>query len=90
MSFLILIVVTVASTLGWLRFKLRRGPTLLGATLTAVGAFQVIVFLQLGYMDPFAPVAALLSALPSALCAALTDWLCRRRDDGAPPRHPHR
>ncbi len=41
------------------------------ASITSTVLFQVFVFYQLGYLDPFIPIAIVITLFISALCACM-------------------
>jgi hypothetical protein len=72
--------VTLASALIWRRLTTRPVVAVVGATLSSVAVFQTVVYLQLGHMDSFAPLAALVSMVPCGVVSALViGWLGPRR-----------
>lgn len=60
---------------------------LLAATIAAI-VFQVIVYVQLGYVDPFAPVAIVVSWGYSFAVALVFTWGVRKYKTARPPETP--
>jgi hypothetical protein len=84
----IIVFCLVAAASGWARQRLcvSRGAAVLGATVTSVAGFQLLVFAQLGHLDPFAPIAAAITSVPAALIALAIDVALRKPPHGCPPR----
>ncbi len=59
---------------------------LLAATVAAT-VFQVIVYVQLGYLDPFAPVAIVVSWGYSFAVALVFTWVIRRYKTARTRKH---
>jgi hypothetical protein len=79
--------VTLASALIWSRLTRRYLLAVLGATLSSVPVFQSVVYLHLGYLDPFAPIAALVSMVPCGLVSGVViAWSGTRRDRRTAPK----
>jgi hypothetical protein len=79
--------VTLASGLIWSRLTARYLLAVVGATLSSVALFQTVVYLHLGYLDPFAPIAALVSMVPCGLVSAVVvAWSGTRRDRRTAPK----
>ena len=77
--------VTLASALIWRRLTTRPIVAVVGATLSSVAVFQAVVYLQLGYLDSFAPIAALVSVVPCGLVSAMIiGWLGTRPNKEQP------
>lgn len=60
------------------------------SAVVAAAAFQGIVALQIGHIDPFAPIAFLLSLLVTTPLALLVGWLflLRRRSSAVSDTQP--
>ena len=81
MGLVVFCVVAVASGWVWQRLCASRGAAVLGATVTSVAGFQLLAFVQLGHLDPFAPIAAAITTVPAGLIALAVDVAVRK-----PPR----
>ncbi len=55
----------------WHGFVKRYLAALIGATITTVIVFQVVNFLHLGYLDPFAAIAMVVSGLIALAISAV-------------------
>ncbi|CAG1003803.1 hypothetical protein BURK2_03242 [Burkholderiales bacterium] len=71
----VFLAIALASAVIWHVLDRRYVRAIGGATLCAAIGFQVAVYLQLGYLDPFFPVALLVSALAAGFIAALVGLL---------------
>ena len=60
---LILGLLAVASAVGWHMVVRRFGYAVLGAAGTATVLFQVAAYIHVGYLDPFFPIAVVISAI---------------------------
>ena len=72
MGIVILVAVTVVSGVLWTLLVRNIVIAIVPATTTAVVLFQVIVYLQLGYMDPLWPIAVITSSAICLFVAMLT------------------
>jgi hypothetical protein len=79
MALLVFFAISIASALGWHRLVHSYSSAVLGATITTVLLFQLAVFLQLGYLDAFAPIAALVTAVAAAAVSAILGLPFRTR-----------
>jgi hypothetical protein len=78
MTWAIFIVVALVSSLGWHRAVRSKGWANLGAACTSVVVFQVLAFVQLGYLDPFFMIGMAMSAPVALLIAVLVGALVKR------------
>jgi nucleoside permease NupC len=78
MGWIVLFVVTVG--IAWVANRRRRRTAwgTIGAALFSSLAFQVLAAWQLGYLDPFAPVAFLVSLLVTLPLSWAVGWLVWR------------
>ena len=76
---IILTSIALASALLWHRFVPFYRPAVIGATITAVTAFQVADYVRLGYLDPFFLVAVVTSSVVAAVIALLVGIPFRAR-----------
>jgi len=79
MGLFVLLVMAVVSAMLWHRFVARYAIAVVGATLSTVVAFQVIAFVQLGYLDPFFLIAAVTSGCLALLIAIVIGLPFRAR-----------
>ena len=79
---LVLVAISIGSAAAW-HFKFREYAIAAGcAAATSVVVFQVVAYLQAGYLDPFFPIAVVTSSLLSfaiALIVGIPFWQRRRR-----------
>jgi nucleoside permease NupC len=78
MGWIVLFVVTVG--IAWVANRRRRRTAwgTIGAALSSSLAFQVLTAWQLGHLDPFAPVAVLVSLLVTLPLSWTVGWLVWR------------
>ena len=76
---IILTSIALASALLWHRFVPFYRPAVIGATITAVTAFQVADYVRLGYLDPFFLVAVVTSSIMAAVIALVVGLPFRAR-----------
>jgi hypothetical protein len=79
MGLFVLLVVALLSATLWHRFVPRYAIAVVGATLSTAVAFQVIAFIQLGYLDPFFLIAAATSGGLALLIAIVVGLPFRAR-----------
>ena len=78
MIWAIFIVVALFSSLVWHRAVRHKGWANPGAACTSVAVFQVLAFVQLGYLDPFFMIGMAMSAPVALLVAVLVGALVKR------------
>ena len=79
MGLLLFFFVALISGVLWHHLVPRYSIAVVGATLSAVILFQCIVFLQLGYLDPFFPIAAVTTGGMALIVSLLVGLPIRAR-----------
>jgi hypothetical protein len=79
MGLLVFLLLTLISAVLWHRFLPKYSIAVVGAMLSAVLLFQGVAFVQLGYLDPFAPIAALTSGGMALIVSLLVGLPIRAR-----------
>lgn len=84
----VLAVLAVGGSAVLLRVVRRTINIALLAATVAAAAFQLIVYVQLGFLDPFFPVALVVSWGYSFAVALIFTWGIRRYTTTPPPQTP--
>lgn len=85
MGWIVLVIITVG--IAWVanRRRRRKAWATLGVAFLSSFVFQVLAAWELGYLDPFAPIALLVSLLVTAPLSWAVGWLLsRKRRVGSP------
>jgi hypothetical protein len=77
-SWLILLLIAGVLSYALHKFVRRFALACVAAAVLAATAFQVIAFLQLGYLDKFWPIAATITFFVSIVIGVIVGWFVRR------------
>ena len=66
-----MLVIAVTSALLWHRFVVTYVLAAFGATISTVITFQIVAFIQIGYLDPFFLIAVATTTVIAAVISAL-------------------
>ncbi|MDI3510977.1 MAG: hypothetical protein PWQ61_1742 [Betaproteobacteria bacterium] len=85
MGWIVLVIVTVG--IAWVanRRRRRKAWATLGIAFLSALVFQMLAAWELGYLDPFAPIALLISLLVTGPISLAVGWLLWRRRRTASP-----
>jgi hypothetical protein len=84
----VLALLAIGASAALLRAVKKTGIVALLAATIAATVFQLIVYVQLGYLDPFAPVAIIVSWGYSFAVALVFTWGVRKYKPARPPETP--
>ena len=79
MPLLVFLALSLASAVLWHRYVPRYSSASFGAAVTSTAVFQLLAFLDLGYLDPFVIIAVITSFTAAFVVALLVGLPIRAR-----------
>lgn len=87
MAILVFVGIALLSAVTWHRYLQTYSSASIAAAATTVVVFQLIVYLQLGYLDPFFPIAVVTTGALSLVISFIVGLPIRARRLAAKAKH---
>ena len=78
---IIFIFIAIASSISWNMLEKKYSTILIKSTLTAVVLFQVVVYINLGHLDPYFIVAMITTGVVALIISVIISFIFNKLKD---------